>query len=119
MKRATLFLGFLTLIFVLGGCGRTADHVVEEQIMLLDEMADAYDNDAPGTTIIDIQERMNENDKRLEELKMTKEVKRDLVGKYRAEIKRAEERVTEAKAKYMKRRGEASPDANKSAPEKK
>jgi hypothetical protein len=96
MRIRALLLVSLTVIVTLPGCGTSADRLVERQIMLLEEMADAYEKGAPQETIDEIKKTMAENDKKLDELKMTEDAKRKLILKHKADLDRAEERVRAA-----------------------
>src|SRR5262249_16443338 len=103
MKKFALTLSRPILLLALAGGESRADRLIKDQIALLEEMADAYDSNAPQATINEIKKRMDENDKRLEDLKLTEDAKRKFVLKHKAELDQATERVNEAKKRHEKR----------------
>jgi hypothetical protein len=89
-------IGLCMLLATLGGCGSSADRLVREQIGLLEELADAYESGAPQSTIDEIKKAMAENDKKLDELKLSEDAKRKALLPYKAAMDRATERINAA-----------------------
>ena len=76
MRILTLLLGLSMLLFAIPGCESSADRLLEERIALIGELADAYDNDAPQETIDELNKRIEENTRKLDELKLASEAQR-------------------------------------------
>jgi hypothetical protein len=112
MKRFLLILGGLACIVLFPGCESGGDNIVRDQVLLLDELADAYDNQASETTIDEIKKRMEANDKKLEEFHLTRDGKQKLYDRHRKEIDRATKRCADAYEQY-KARKEGKPGTSK------
>jgi hypothetical protein len=104
MKRFLLVLSGVVCIVLSSGCESGGDHIVREQVLLLDELADAYDNQASEATIDEIKKRMEANDKKLEEFHLTRDGKQKLYDRHRKEIDRATERCKKAYEQYKARK---------------
>jgi hypothetical protein len=97
MRGLVLTVGLLLLLGMLAGCGTSADRLVREQIGLLEELADAYENGAPQSKIDEIKKEMVENDKKLEELKLSEDAKRKALLPYKDAMDRANQRIEAAR----------------------
>jgi hypothetical protein len=97
MKRLALTIGFCILLGTIAGCGSKADRLVKEQIGLLNELAGAYDSGAPQSRIDEIKQALDENDKMIEDLKLSDDAKRRIKREYDAELRQALKRITDAR----------------------
>jgi hypothetical protein len=92
-------------VAALAGCGgSSADRLVEEEITLLNEMADAYESDAPQATINEIGLRIKEIHKQLDDLKLTQAAKKRIMADHQDGLKRVNDRLAEAERKHEQRK---------------
>lgn len=88
--------GLLGLALLLAGCGSSPESLIEKQISLMNEMADAIEKDAPANDIEKIQEKLEANGKKLEELDLSTDEKAKLADKYKDEMAAAVGRMFKA-----------------------
>lgn len=108
MRILALTAGLFILLGAVSGCGSAPDRLVQEQIGLLNELADAYENGAPQSKIDEIRQALDENDKKIEELKLSDNAKRRIKRDYDPQVRRALERI-EAARKRAGIREDSSP----------
>jgi hypothetical protein len=99
MRNLALTIGLFILLGLLSGCGAPVDRLVKEQIGLLNELADAYENGAPQSKIDEIKQALDENDEKIKELKLPNDAKRRIKRDYDGQLRQALKRITEARKK--------------------
>ncbi len=82
------------------GCGG-ADGLMRDQIKLMNETAEAIESKAPQEKINELEKRLEENGKKLEELKLSDEEKKKLLEKHNDEMMKAGMRYAKAKMGNM------------------
>jgi len=96
-KFLSLTCAFALLVGV-SGCGSKADSLIKEQIKLMNDLADAIEKDDEAKAK-DIQEKIKENGKKLDDLKLSDDEKKKLEEKYKGDVEKAMKRVMEAAMK--------------------
>jgi hypothetical protein len=76
-------------------CGASAESLMQDQIQLMNQLAEAYETKAPEAKINEIKQKLQENNTKLGELKMSADDAMKLADKYKDE-------TTKAVARYMK-----------------
>jgi hypothetical protein len=104
MRRLALTVGLSSLLVLLGGCGNNADERMEKEIAILQELADAYESDAPQSKIDEITKRLSDNHHELDAMKLAKGDKKRLLERYEEELDRVRQRLAEAERQYKYRR---------------
>ena len=104
MKTPALIFCISSLMVALTGCsGTTADRLLEEQITLLYELADAFDNDAPQAKIDEISKLLADNHRQLDDLKLPERTKKKLVADHQSSLNPALLRLAKSEAEHKKR----------------
>jgi len=97
MKKA-IVLGALAVVLTLSGCGSQADGLIQQQIKLMNEMADAMEN-KDEAKLKDIESRMKTIGKQMEELKLSDADKKALEEKHKDAMMKAAGRMFSAAMK--------------------
>ncbi len=96
MKRL-LGLGSVSLLFfALSGCSGNADGLVQEQIKDMNDLAQAIETNAPDATLKDLQQKMQDTGKKLDDLKLSDDDKKKLIEAHKDEITKASTRLVKA-----------------------
>lgn len=90
----TLAASLLVVALCTNGCNRnSADAVMKDNIAAMNELADAVESNAPEGKISEIQKRLEENNKKLEDLKLSEEEKKQLIERHKDEYTKAANRL--------------------------
>ncbi|NQU21550.1 MAG: hypothetical protein HQ567_09720 [Candidatus Nealsonbacteria bacterium] len=112
MYKISCFLMLLGGLMMLTGCGQSGDSMMKEQIVAMNEFADAIESDSTEDELKAIKERMEAVDKKIKEL--PEEEQKALLEKHKKELTAASEKVTKA---MMGKMGEAMEGFMKGMPE--
>jgi hypothetical protein len=98
VKRSLILAGTAVLLCGVMGCGGSADSLVRDQIRTMNDLADAIEkkDDARAK---DLQEKLKATEKKLQELKLSDEQKKELISHHQEEIQKAVQRLTQAAMK--------------------
>ena len=96
MNKLPAFACALTLAVGLSGCGSAADDLMKEKVKLKNEWAEALKS-GDKSKKQEIDQRLLENLKKLADLKLSDADMKKLEEKYRRELDRAEQRISEAR----------------------
>lgn len=94
--RTSLALFCSCLLLGLTGCGATPDSLIKDQIGAMNDMADALEKNEPESRIADIKARMEQNNKKMEALKLPEDDKKKLLEKHKDELLKAMTRLQKA-----------------------
>jgi hypothetical protein len=103
MRKWIVLVSALLTLIMISGCGSNPDKVVKKQISLMNDFANAVENNASEDKIKDIEKRMKEVNKEFEALKLSDEQKQKLLETHRAELEEAGKRLVTA---MMKKAGQ-------------
>lgn len=87
------------LVAACAGCGKSADALVEEQIRVMNEIADAIEKDRPRSEIEALRDELKALKEKFDELALTREQRAALERKYGGELMEAMGRVMRAGTK--------------------
>lgn len=100
MKRLTLACCFAAVV-MMSGCGSSADSILKKQIVLMNDMADAIENDASKEEIDKLKERGDALDKKLKALNLSAEEQRKLRERHEEEMNEAMAHLKKAMVNRM------------------
>ena len=102
MKRFAALCVLLVLLVGISGCANNSpDGLMKQQIALMNEQADAMENNAPESKMTDIKTRQEANTKKLEALKLSDEEKKKVIEQNKDGIMKATQRLMAASVKKM------------------
>lgn len=93
-------ISFCALVILFAGCAENGDSLMRRQIALMNETADALENNASPAKISEIQKRGQALAKDFEKLKLSAEEKLRLIEKHQKEFEKANGRLIAAAMKY-------------------
>lgn len=96
----------LLLVFGVAGCGSSPDGLMKKQIRLLNDFADAIENDAPQSRMDELQKEGEALNQKMEKLDLSPDEKKELRERHKPEIEAALGRLRKAMfSKAMKGKG--------------
>ncbi len=97
--KLSVFVLFTFSFLMLSGCGTPEDRLIQRQIDLMSDYADAVENEAPKSTFEALEKEMAEIGKAAEKLNLTKEEKEALQVKYKDQLEEVGNRFFKAMSK--------------------
>src|SRR5271155_287587 len=73
MKKTLVLVSSCFVLLGLSGCRANPDSLVQAQIKALDDMAEALEKNEPEAKLTEIKARMEQNNKKMEELKLSED----------------------------------------------
>jgi hypothetical protein len=100
MKKAALFTAVSLLLCTLSGCGSSgSDGLIQQQIQVMNEMADALENKAGEAKMKELEGRLESIGTKLKEIKLSKEEQEALMNKHKEALMKATQRMMTAALK--------------------
>lgn len=93
------------LTIMLSGCGSSPEGLMKRQISLVNELAEAMENDASEDKIKSISEKLQDNVKKMQDLDVSADEGARLAKEYAAELMEAYSRLGKATRGRMMRKG--------------
>jgi hypothetical protein len=82
MRRTLCLGGVALLLFAVSGCGG-ADSLVQEQIKDMNDLAKAFETNAPESVVRNLQKKTEETGKKLQDLKLSDEELKNLIERHK------------------------------------
>ncbi len=96
MKKVLATAAAFALLTGVSGCGSKGDSLMKEQISLLNQLADELEGSASQGKIDEISNKIAQNGRKLDELKLSQEDQKKLLEKHQEDWKKAKERFLAA-----------------------
>jgi hypothetical protein len=96
MKKTLALVSSCLLLVGVSGCGTSPDTLRRDQIRAMNDMAEAIEKNEPEGKISEIKARIEQNNKKMEQLKLSDDDKKKLAEKHKDELMQAMTRLQKA-----------------------